>query len=168
MTAGNYQSWLAGVQQTKDLGIILGQNLLPGAILLLQGGLGAGKTSLVQGIAAGLGIGEMVVSPTFTLINEYEEGRLPLYHLDLYRLCPQEVASLALPQYWQGQEYPEGVVAIEWPDRLLELPPYHWEIELVEWQGGRNITIKELGVGSNSLGALLPHLPAQIRSDRLR
>jgi tRNA threonylcarbamoyladenosine biosynthesis protein TsaE len=150
------------------LGIILGQNLLPGAVLLLKGELGAGKTSLVQGIAAGLGIGEIVVSPTFTLINEYEEGRLPLYHLDLYRLSPQEVASLDLSQYWQGKEYAWGVVAIEWPDRLLELPPHYWQIELAQWQAGRSITIKELGVGSNSLLALLPHLPAQIESNRLR
>ena len=82
--------------------------LPPDTILLLKGDLGAGKTTLVQGIGigGGLGITDAIVSPTFTLINEYPEGRLPLYHLDLYRLEPAEVRSLYLEKYWEGRNFP--------------------------------------------------------------
>ncbi|MEY2985506.1 MAG: tRNA threonylcarbamoyladenosine biosynthesis protein TsaE, partial [Cyanobacteriota bacterium] len=76
---------------TQAWGKVLGETFLPGSVVLLQGNLGAGKTSLVQGIGLGLGIDEPIVSPTFTLINEYYDGRVPLYHLDLYRLAPEEV-----------------------------------------------------------------------------
>ncbi|MGK7887483.1 MAG: tRNA (adenosine(37)-N6)-threonylcarbamoyltransferase complex ATPase subunit type 1 TsaE, partial [Crocosphaera sp.] len=85
---------LANFEATKALGQKLGQNLTEGSVLLLKGDLGAGKTTLVQGIGEGLGITDAIVSPTFTLINEYHQGRLPLYHLDLYRLEPEAVAEL--------------------------------------------------------------------------
>jgi tRNA threonylcarbamoyladenosine biosynthesis protein TsaE len=86
-----------------------------GAVVLLSGDLGAGKTVFVRGLAAGLGIDpDEVTSPTFTLIQEYNGGRLPLYHVDLYRLQPAEVEGLGLDELTcQG-----GVTAIEWPDRL--------------------------------------------------
>lgn len=99
-------------EATQNLGRQLGKSLPPGTILLLKGDLGAGKTTLVQGIGEGLGITDAIVSPTFTLINEYPEGRIPLYHLDLYRLEPSEVRSLYLEQYWEGREFPLGIVAI--------------------------------------------------------
>src|SRR3712207_9003146 len=98
--------FLADAQATRSLGVKLGQSLSAGSVILLQGDLGAGKTTLVQGIGAGLGITDSIVSPTFTLINEYPEGRLPLYHLDLYRLQPQEVEALQLETYWEGVEMP--------------------------------------------------------------
>ncbi|MGB5596008.1 MAG: tRNA (adenosine(37)-N6)-threonylcarbamoyltransferase complex ATPase subunit type 1 TsaE, partial [Crocosphaera sp.] len=85
---------LPNFEATKALGQQLGQNLPEGSVLLLKGDLGAGKTTLVQGIGEGLGITDPIVSPTFTLINEYNQGRLPLYHLDLYRLQPEEVVEL--------------------------------------------------------------------------
>ena len=91
---------LTSGEATQNLGRQLGKSLPPGSILLLKGDLGAGKTTLVQGIGEGLGITDAIVSPTFTLINEYPEGRVPLYHLDLYRLEPAEVRSLYLEQYW--------------------------------------------------------------------
>lgn len=91
---------------TRRFGLILGRSLPAGSILLLQGDLGSGKTTLVQSIGEGLGISEAIVSPTFTLIHEYLEGRVPLYHLDLYRLNPAEVNSLHLETYWEGQEVP--------------------------------------------------------------
>jgi tRNA threonylcarbamoyladenosine biosynthesis protein TsaE len=113
---------LADAEATRSLGISLGQSLPAGSVILLEGDLGAGKTTLVQGIGEGLGITEPIVSPTFTLINEYTEGRLPLYHLDLYRLQPAEVEALNLESYWEGTEVPLGIVAIEWAERLPYLP----------------------------------------------
>lgn len=132
------QIYLANAQSTRSLGIHLGQTLAAGSILLLTGDLGSGKTTLVQGIGTGLGITEPIVSPTFTLINEYECGRLPLYHLDLYRLQPEEVIGLNLASYWDGIEYPPGIVAIEWAERLLEMPPNHLKICL-SYAGDRRL-----------------------------
>ena len=115
---------------TQQLGLILGQVLPAGSTLLLEGDLGRGKTTLVQGIGRGLGITDSVDSPTFTLINEYTEGRLPLYHLDLYRLQPNDVTALNLESYWEGIEYPPGIMAIEWAERLPYKPPTYLEIQL--------------------------------------
>jgi tRNA threonylcarbamoyladenosine biosynthesis protein TsaE len=97
----------------------LARHLAPGSVLLLSGDLGAGKTAFVKGIAEGLDIDpNEVSSPTFTLVQEYRGGRLPLYHVDLYRLQPIEVDDLGLDEIiWSG-----GVVAIEWPDRLPRPP----------------------------------------------
>ncbi|MDB9317385.1 tRNA (adenosine(37)-N6)-threonylcarbamoyltransferase complex ATPase subunit type 1 TsaE [Nodularia spumigena] len=113
---------LADAEATLRLGITLGENLTAGSVILLQGDLGTGKTTLVQGIGQGLGITESIVSPTFTLINEYTEGRLPLYHLDLYRLEPSEVVALNLETYWEGVEVMPGIVAIEWAERMPYKP----------------------------------------------
>lgn len=103
---------------TAHLGSLLGETLAPGAVLLLAGDLGAGKTSLVQAIAAALGIPDGVTSPTFTLLCEYPEGRIPLYHFDLYRLEPEGLGRLNLDLYWEGDEVEPGIVAIEWSERL--------------------------------------------------
>ena len=97
-------------------------------MILLEGDLGAGKTTLVQGVGEGLGITDSIVSPTFTLINEYLEGRLPLYHLDLYRLEPEEVTALNLESYWEGVEFELGIVAIEWAERLSYKPQRYLSI----------------------------------------
>ena len=118
MMAKTIKLSLADAAATRSLGVTLGQFLPPGSVILLKGDLGSGKTTLVQGIGEGLGITEPIVSPTFTLINEYTEGRLPLYHLDLYRLEPVEVTALHLETYWEGVEFPLGIVAIEWAERL--------------------------------------------------
>jgi tRNA threonylcarbamoyladenosine biosynthesis protein TsaE len=115
---------------TKELGVLLARSLPPGTVILLEGDLGAGKTTLVQGIGQGLGIPESIDSPTFTLINEYFEGRIPLYHLDLYRLEPPEVQALHLEIYWEGIETPLGIVAIEWAEKLRELPRQYLRISL--------------------------------------
>ena len=112
------------------LGIQLGRSLSAGTILLLEGDLGSGKTSLVQGIGQGLGMTEAIVSPTFTLINEYHGGRVPLYHFDLYRLQPHQVSDLDVELYWEGVEVPPGIVAMEWSDRLLTLPQTYLHIQL--------------------------------------
>ena len=89
--------------------------LAPGAVVLLSGDLGAGKTAFVKGMAEGLGIDPREVSsPTFTLIQEYRGGRLTLFHVDLYRLQPREVEDLGLDEMAGSG----GVMAVEWPDRL--------------------------------------------------
>jgi tRNA threonylcarbamoyladenosine biosynthesis protein TsaE len=101
----------ADFAKTAQVGLVLG----------LIGDLGAGKTQFVKGFALGLGITERVHSPTFTLVNEYRSGRLPCYHLDLYRLdTPDQIHSAGLEQYFQ----PEGAVTlIEWFDRARGLVP---------------------------------------------
>ena len=95
----------------------LAATLQPGAVLLLSGQLGAGKTAFVRGLAAGLGIDpDDVSSPTFTLVHEYRGGRLALYHADLYRLEKTTTEDLGLEE----KGVAEGVLAIEWPDRLTQ------------------------------------------------
>nr|WP_228035496.1 tRNA (adenosine(37)-N6)-threonylcarbamoyltransferase complex ATPase subunit type 1 TsaE [Oculatella sp. LEGE 06141] len=116
---------LPNAAATHALGTILGRSLSAGTTLLLEGNLGSGKTTLVQGIGHGLGITDPIVSPSFTLINEYVEGRVPLYHLDLYRLNTSEVAALQPELYWEGVEYPPGIMAIEWAERLPYRPENH-------------------------------------------
>lgn len=129
---------LKDAQATRSLGVRLGESLRAGSVILLEGDLGAGKTTLVQGIGAGLGITDAIVSPTFTLINEYLEGRIPLYHLDLYRLESEAVAGLHPESYWEGVEMPLGIVAIEWADRLPYLPESYLHLNLTYLsEGGR-------------------------------
>jgi tRNA threonylcarbamoyladenosine biosynthesis protein TsaE len=104
-------------EEMRRLGAQLGAELEPGDLVGLRGDLGAGKTVFVRGLAEGLGIAASKVrSPTFTLINEYSGGRLPLYHLDLYRMEPTEVDRLALRDYLYG----DAVCGVEWIERLGE------------------------------------------------
>ncbi|WP_028954269.1 tRNA (adenosine(37)-N6)-threonylcarbamoyltransferase complex ATPase subunit type 1 TsaE [Synechocystis sp. PCC 7509] len=137
---------LADAEATRLLGIRLGQSLVAGSVLLLEGDLGSGKTTLVQGIGEGLGITEPIVSPTFTLINEYTEGRLPLYHLDLYRLESHEVQQLNLESYWNKLEYPLGIVAIEWAERLANKPPTYLKLSLTYKLQQRQVEMFNFGV----------------------
>jgi tRNA threonylcarbamoyladenosine biosynthesis protein TsaE len=102
-------------EETAAVAREFGARLSPGAVLLLSGNLGAGKTAFVRGLADGLGISaEEVSSPTFTLIHEYRGGRLTLYHADLYRLERAATEDLGLEELGVR----DGVLAIEWPDRL--------------------------------------------------
>ena len=121
---------LPDANATQKLGLELGKSLVAGNVLLLTGDLGSGKTTFTQGLAQGLDILDSIVSPTFTIINEYTSGRLPLYHLDLYRLTPEEVNDLNLESYWLGLEAELGIVAIEWAERLSYLPDNYLRIEL--------------------------------------
>lgn len=132
-------------EATQGLGQSLGQSLPAGSVILLVGDLGSGKTTLVQGLGAALGITDPIVSPTFALIHEYPEGHPPLYHIDLYRLQPPEVESLHLETYWQGLEVPPGLVAIEWPDRLLTKPDRYLQIQLAHQGKGRQATLASVG-----------------------
>lgn len=102
-------------QETAAVARALAATLKPGAVLLLSGNLGAGKTAFVRGLAEGLGIDrDEVSSPTFTLVHEYRGGRLTLYHVDLYRLDRAATDDLGLEELGVR----DGVLAIEWPDRL--------------------------------------------------
>ena len=101
--------------ETSAVGRELAARLGPGAVVLLTGDLGAGKTAFVRGLAEGLGIDPLEVSsPTFTLIQEYRSGRLRLHHVDLYRLNAREADDLGLDEIAASG----GMMAIEWPDRL--------------------------------------------------
>ncbi|NJK37805.1 MAG: tRNA (adenosine(37)-N6)-threonylcarbamoyltransferase complex ATPase subunit type 1 TsaE [Oscillatoriales cyanobacterium RM1_1_9] len=136
---------------TYGLGVELGRYcgktgwLPPGIVLLLTGDLGSGKTTLVKGIGEGLGIAEPIDSPTFTLINEYTSGRMPLYHIDLYRLTPAEVGPLNLEIYWEGLEVEPGIVAIEWAERLGYFPPNWLQINLTHESAGRQMRFRVQG-----------------------
>lgn len=128
---------------TKKLGSQLAAQLTPNTVVLLSGNLGAGKTTLIQGLGEALGITEPIVSPTFTLINEYTEGKIPLYHIDLYRLAPEEIKHLYLENYWDGIEVEPGITAIEWSELLPNLPPTYLHINLeIDLEWGRKATIK--------------------------
>ncbi len=134
---------LTHTDATQELGKKLGETLLPNRVILLFGELGAGKTTFVQGLGEGLGITIPIVSPTFTLINEYQEGRLPLYHLDLYRLdTPEAIAGLFPETYWEGKEVPPGITAIEWANRLPYLPDTYLEVNLLKTDTSRQAKIE--------------------------
>ena len=100
-----------GAEETFEVGMRLAKEAKAGDIYCLDGDLGTGKTVFSQGFAAGLGIKEAVNSPTFTIVCEYEEGRLPLYHFDVYRIEePEEMEEIGYEEYFYGQ----GVCLVEW------------------------------------------------------
>ena len=107
-------------QDTYDLGYELGQHAKPGQVFTLVGDLGVGKTVFTKGLAAGLGITEPVSSPTFTIVQVYEEGRLPFYHFDVYRIGDiEEMEEIGYDDYFFGN----GVCMIEWAELIEELIP---------------------------------------------
>ena len=107
-------------EDTFNLGKKIGQQAKPGQIICLNGDLGVGKTVFTQGLAKGLGIEEPVNSPTFTIVQVYEEGRLPLYHFDVYRIGDiEEMDEIGYEDYFYG----EGVCLIEWADLIREILP---------------------------------------------
>ncbi len=110
-------------RETCELGFHMGKRAKAGHVYTLVGDLGVGKTVFTKGFAAGLGIGEPVCSPTFTIVQIYEEGRLPFYHFDVYRIGDiAEMDEIGYEDYIYG----EGVSLIEWADRIPELLPEHY------------------------------------------
>ena len=106
--------------ETRALGFQLAAMLRPGDVLLLLGDLGAGKSELTRGIARGLGVTCPVASPSFTILNVYDEGRIPLYHFDWYRLnSAEELYEMGMDEYLGG----DGVAVVEWPSRCPEAVP---------------------------------------------
>ncbi len=131
-------------EDTRAIGAALAELLQPGDALALTGELGAGKTTLVQGLARGLGFTGPVVSPTFTLVREYP-GRLRVYHVDVYRLDRvQDVIDLGLEEMIDG----DGVLVVEWGDAVEQLlPPEHLLVELTAPGPDERRRIELAGVG---------------------
>jgi len=132
-------------KETYELGYKIGRETRPGQIYTLIGDLGVGKTVFTQGLAAGLGIREPVNSPTFTIVQIYEEGRIPLYHFDVYRIGDvEEMEEIGYEDYFYGQ----GVCLIEWADLIQEILPEHltricMEKDLEKGFDYRKITVTE-------------------------
>lgn len=124
---------LKNEEETRAFGLELGASLRKGDIVALIGDLGTGKTALTKYIAEGLGIRETITSPTFTIVQEYRQGRLPLYHFDVYRIGdPEEMYELGYEEYFYG----DGVCVIEWADLIEELLPEYTKTIRIEY--GKN------------------------------
>ena len=132
-------------KETYDLGKELGAKAVPGQVLCIDGDLGVGKTVFTKGFAKGLGVEEDVVSPTFTIIQIYDDGKLPLYHFDVYRIGePEEMYEIGFEDYFYG----EGVCLIEWASLIEELLPENAvririEKDLEKGFDYRKITVEE-------------------------
>ncbi len=106
------------VEQTERLGLALAWRLRPGDVVAFFGDLGAGKTAFIRGMAKGLGVQEMVTSPTYTVVNEYLSGKIPLFHFDLYRLNgPEDLFDIG----WDDYLFRGGICAVEWSERVSEI-----------------------------------------------
>lgn len=131
--------------ETKAIAATLATFLVPGDIILLEGDLGAGKTTFTKGLATGLGIKRVIKSPTYTIIREYLDGRLPLYHMDVYRLEETGGTDLGLEEYFEG----DGVSIVEWATFIPEdIPSEYLQIKLQpsgEDLTARTITFKAIG-----------------------
>ena len=130
-------------QELEYLGSRMAELVAPGDFIALDGDLGAGKTLMTQGMAKGLGVTEEIVSPTFTIIHEYETGRLPLYHMDVYRLKqPEEMYDLGYEEYFYG----EGVTVVEWA-QIIEplLPDEYLGMEISVVPEGRELSFVRHG-----------------------
>lgn len=136
-------------EETLEIGRKLGQEAVPGQVYTLIGDLGVGKTVFTQGLAMGLGIEEPICSPTFTIVQEYDTGRIPFYHFDVYRIGDiEEMEEIGYEDYFYG----DGVSMIEWANLIEEiLPEMYQEItiekDLDKGFDYRKITIREVKRG---------------------
>lgn len=137
--------WTDSVEETMEIGRKLGELVESGTTICLTGDLGTGKTHFTKGFAKGLGITENITSPTFTLINEYADGRLPFYHFDVYRVHDtEEILDIGYEEYVYGK----GVTLIEWADLIEAILPdafIHVKIEKTDREDQRKITIRPHG-----------------------
>lgn len=139
-----YERKTTSTESTKQLGQTLSRYLHEGDVVVLSGDLGAGKTQFVQGVAAGLGITDDVVSPTFNIVLEYTRGTLPLYHFDLYRL--EDSSELEDVGYYDLIEG-DGVSFLEWGEKFPEALPYGYlEVFIgVDADGSRRVRVHSVG-----------------------
>jgi tRNA threonylcarbamoyladenosine biosynthesis protein TsaE len=142
----NYESF--SPEETHKLACDFGKLARPGDIFCLKGPLGAGKTVFAQGLAQGLGIDHRVTSPTFTLMNVYEGGRLTLYHFDLYRLegGPKDLESLGYEDYF----YSGGISVVEWPERAWEDMPDTAIVVEIKTDLARGNDYREISIHENT------------------
>lgn len=130
-------------EETRELGRRLGREAVPGQVICLDGDLGTGKTVFTKGFAEGLGVAGPVNSPTFTIMQVYTDGRLPLYHFDVYRLGdPAELEELGYEEYFFG----EGVCLIEWSSLVSEYLPEDAVRVLLKKDPSRGFSYREITV----------------------
>ena len=137
-------------EETESVGVALGKLLQPGTILAYRGDLGAGKTAFTRGLARGLGCGESVTSPTYTIVNEYLTGRIPLFHFDMYRLrCADDLWGIGWDDYLDRG----GVCAVEWSENVSEamedaiivtIEKLGEDLRRITIKGGENLAAIEL------------------------
>lgn len=131
-------------EETFELGRSLGEQAKPGDIYTLNGDLGVGKTVFSQGLAKGLGIAEPISSPTFTIVQVYEEGRLPFYHFDVYRIGDaEEMEEIGYQDYFYGN----GICLIEWADLIREILPEKAIPVLIEKDLEKGFDYRKITVG---------------------
>lgn len=141
-----YESYTEG--DTYRLGKQMGENAQKGQIFCLSGDLGVGKTVFTKGFAVGLGITEPISSPTFTIVQEYEQGELPLYHFDVYRIEDiEEMEEIGYEDYFYGN----GVCLIEWAVRIKELLPEDYIQITIEKDLDKGFDYRMISVGENQL-----------------
>ena len=145
-SGGTYKAETFSPEETFRLGQKLGEQARPGELYTLIGDLGAGKTVLTQGVARGLGIEEPISSPTFTIVQVYEEGRMPFYHFDVYRIGDaEEMEEIGYEDYFYGQ----GLTIIEWANLIGDILPKRYreirvEKDLEQGFDYRRITVREV------------------------
>lgn len=133
-------------EETLSLGRDIGKKACPGTVIAMDGDLGTGKTVLAKGISEGLGVTDMVNSPTFTIVQEYDSGRLPVYHFDVYRILDEdELLEIGADEYFYGQ----GVCLVEWAEQIRGSLPEHYtrvriEKDLSRGVDYRRITVEEV------------------------
>ncbi len=129
-------------EETVEAGLKLGNILKPGDVIWLSGDLGTGKTALTNGIAKALGINAYITSPTFNLVNEYE-GRLPLYHFDVYRIVdPDEMFDIGFDEYINSG----GVTVIEWGEQIAEILPHDIIRVTIEKNLQKGLDVREITI----------------------
>ncbi|MDO4284452.1 MAG: tRNA (adenosine(37)-N6)-threonylcarbamoyltransferase complex ATPase subunit type 1 TsaE [Eubacteriales bacterium] len=134
-------------EETFAVGKAIGEAARPGEVYALLGDLGVGKTVFTQGFAQGLGISEAVSSPTFTILQIYEEGRLPLYHFDVYRIGdPEEMEEIGFDEYADG----DGVCLIEWANLIEELLPERTRVIRIEKDLERGLDYRRIQCGTET------------------
>ena len=130
---------LKNLEETIKFGHNFSQELEAKSIILLKGKIGAGKTSLVKGIAEGLQIKENITSPTFALSHHYNSGKLPLIHMDLYRVEQTSSAQELFLEEEEELEQNNGIMVIEWPEKIISIVDEYWLIEIKYSEGSGRI-----------------------------